>query len=182
VRGLRWPVVNGKETLWRYREGLDPYVKAGSGFDFYGNADHRANIIAVPYEPPAESPDQEFPFWLSTGRVLEHWHSGSMTGRVPELNRAFPNAVLFMHPDDAVALKVRRGSEVRVVSRRGECRTRVETRGRVKPPKGLVYMPWFDASQLVNRVTLDANDPISRQTDYKKCAVKIVPVAAGAKA
>ncbi|MDQ3027910.1 MAG: periplasmic nitrate reductase subunit alpha [Pseudomonadota bacterium] len=182
VRGLRWPVVNGKETLWRYREGLDPYVKAGSGFDFYGNPDHRANIIAVPYEPPAESPDKEYPFWLSTGRVLEHWHSGSMTGRVPELQRAFPNAVLFMHPDDATALNVRRGSEVRVVSRRGECRTRIETRGRVKPPKGLVYMPWFDATQLVNKVTLDANDPISRQTDFKKCAVKIVPVAVGGKA
>ncbi|MEO5676996.1 MAG: periplasmic nitrate reductase subunit alpha [Usitatibacter sp.] len=182
TRGLRWPVVNGKETLWRFKEGLDPYVKAGSGFDFYGNADHRANIIAVPYEPPAESPDKEYPFWLSTGRVLEHWHSGSMTGRVPELQSAFPNAVLFMHPDDATALKVRRGSEVRIVSRRGECRTRVETRGRVKPPKGLVYMPWFDATQLINKVTLDANDPISRQTDFKKCAVKIVPVAVGGKA
>jgi len=176
VRGLRWPVVDGKETRWRYKEGLDPYAKAGSGFDFYGNADHRANIIAVPYEAAAEAPDKEYPFWLSTGRVLEHWHSGSMTARVPELHRAFPNAVVFMHPDDAAALKLRRGSEVRIVSRRGECRTRVETRGRVKPPKGLVFVPWFDASQLINKVTLDATDPISRQTDFKKCAVKIVPV------
>ena len=175
-RGLRWPVVNGKETRWRYKEGSDPYVKAGSNFDFYGNPDHRANIIAVPYEPAAEAPDKDYPFWLSTGRVLEHWHSGSMTARVPELHRAFPNAVVFMHPDDAAALKLRRGSEVRIVSRRGECRTRVETRGRVKPPKGLVFVPWFDASQLINKVTLDATDPISRQTDFKKCAVRIVPV------
>jgi nitrate reductase NapA len=177
VRGLRWPVVNGKETKWRYKEGSDPYAKAGSGWDFYGNADHRANIIALPYEAAAEAPDKEYPFWLSTGRVLEHWHSGSMTARVPELHRSFPNAVCFMHPDDAAALKLRRGSEVKVVSRRGECRTRVETRGRVKPPKGLVFVPWFDASQLINKVTLDATDPISRQTDFKKCAVKIVPVA-----
>jgi len=176
TRGMRWPVVNGKETLWRFREGSDPYAKAGSGYDFYGNADHRANIIAVPYEPPAESPDDEFPFWLSTGRVLEHWHSGTMTARVPELYRAFPNAVVFMNPDDAQRLKIRRGSEVRVVSRRGEIRTRVETRGRNRVPPGLVFVPWFDASQLINKVTLDAIDPISLQTDFKKCAVKIVAV------
>jgi nitrate reductase (cytochrome) len=176
VRGLRWPVVDGKETKWRYREGADPYVKAGSGFDFYGNADHRANIIAVPYEPAPEEPDSEYPFWLSTGRVLEHWHSGSMTGRVPELYKAFPNAVVFMHPEDAKKLNLRRGSEVRVVSRRGEMRSRIETRGRNKPPQGLIFVPWFDASQLINKVTLDATDPISKQTDFKKCAVKIVAV------
>jgi nitrate reductase NapA len=179
-RGMRWPVVDGKETRWRYKEGSDPYAKPGSGYDFYGNPDHRANIIAAPYEPAAEEPDKEYPLWLCTGRVLEHWHSGSMTGRVPELYRAFPNAVVFMHPDDAAALKVRRGDEVKVVSRRGECRSRIETRGRVKPPRGLVYVPWFDASQLINKVTLDATDPISKQTDFKKCAVKIVPVQGGA--
>lgn len=176
VTGLRWPVVDGRETLWRYREGSDPYVKPGKGFEFYGNEDGRANIYAYPYEPAPEEPDAEYNFWLVTGRVLEHWHSGSMTGRVPELFRSFPNAVVFMHPDDAEALGVRRGVEVRVVSRRGEIRTRVETRGRNKPPQGVVFVPWFDASQLINKVTLDATDPISKQTDYKKCAVKIVPV------
>jgi len=65
---------------------------------------------------------------------------------------------------------------VRVVSRRGEIRTRVETRGRNKVPRGLVFVPWFDASQLINKATLDATDPISLQTDFKKCAVKIVKV------
>ena len=176
TRGLRWPVVDGKETQWRYREGYDPYVTPGAGVEFYGKPDGKAWIFALPYEPAAESPDEEYPFWLSTGRVLEHWHSGSMTERVPELYRAFPDAVCFMHPDDAVELNLRRGSEVRVVSRRGEIRTRVETRGRNKPPRGLVFVPWFDASQLINKVTLDATDPISRQTDYKKCAVKLVKV------
>ena len=176
VPGLRWPVVDGKETKWRYREGADPYVKAGSGFDFYGNADHRANIIALPYEPAPEEPDSEYPFWLSTGRVLEHWHSGSMTGRVPELYKAFPHAMVYMHPDDAKKLNLRRGSEVKVISRRGEMRSRIETRGRNKPPPGLVFVPWFDAAQLINKVTLDATDPISKQTDFKKCAVKIVAV------
>jgi nitrate reductase NapA len=176
VTGLRWPVVEGKETLWRYKEGTDPYVKAGKGYEFYGNKDGKANIFAYPYEPAAESPDGEYAFWLVTGRVLEHWHSGSMTGRVPELHRAFPNAVVFMHPDDAEALGVRRGVEVKVVSRRGEMRSRIETRGRNKPPRGVVFVPWFDASQLINKVTLDATDPISKQTDFKKCAVKIVPI------
>ncbi len=113
-RGLRWPVVNGKETLWRYREGADPYVKAGSGFQFYGFPDGKARIYALPYEPPAEVPDKEYPFWLSTGRVLEHWHSGSMTRRVPELHRAVPNAVCYMHPEDADALGLRRGVEIEI--------------------------------------------------------------------
>jgi len=176
ARGLRWPVVNGKETLWRYREGSDPYVKAGAGFQFYGNPDGKAVIWALPYEPAPEAPDQEYPFWLSTGRVLEHWHSGSMTRRVPELYKAFPNAVVYMHPEDARALDVRRGSEVKVVSRRGEMLSRVETRGRNLPPRGLVFVPWFDASQLINKVTLDTTDPISFQTDFKKCACKIVKV------
>ncbi|WP_299844999.1 nitrate reductase catalytic subunit NapA [uncultured Roseovarius sp.] len=175
-RGLRWPVVDGKETLWRFKEGSDPYAKAGSDYDFYGKPDGRAVIFALPYEPPAESPDDEYPLWLSTGRVLEHWHSGSMTQRVPELYKAVPDALCYMHPDDAKAQGLRRGSEVRVSSRRGAIITRVETRGRNKPPRGLIFVPWFDASQLINKVTLDATDPISKQTDFKKCAVKVEPV------
>jgi len=174
-RGLRWPVVNGKETKWRYREGLDPYVKAGKGVDFYGNPDGRAKIIAVPYEPPAESPDSEFDIWLVTGRVLEHWHSGSMTMRVPELYKSFPGARCFMHAEDARARGINQGAEVRVISRRGEMRTRVDVRGRNRMPRGVVFVPWFDASQLINKATLDATDPISKQTDFKKCAVRIVP-------
>ena len=173
VRGLRWPVVDGKETLWRFKEGSDPYVKPGSDWDFYGKPDGKAVIFALPYEPAAESPDEEYDLWLSTGRVLEHWHSGSMTRRVPELHKAVPSALVYMHPKDARKRKLRRGDAVRVISRRGEIRTRVETRGRNKPPEGLVFVPWFDASQLINKVTLDATDPLSKQTDFKKCAIKI---------
>jgi nitrate reductase NapA len=176
VRGLRWPVVDGKETLWRYREGYDPYVTPGAGVEFYGHKDGKARIFALPYEPAAESPDEEYPYWLCTGRVLEHWHSGSMTERVPELYRAFPDALCFLHPDDAPEMGKRRGDEVRVISRRGEMRTRVETRGRNKPPRGLIFVPWFDASQLINKVTLDATDPMSKQTDFKKCAVRLEKV------
>ena len=175
-RGLRWPVVAGKETQWRFREGYDPYVEPGRGVQFYGKPDGRAIIFALPYEPPAESPDAEYDLWLSTGRVLEHWHSGSMTQRVPELYNAVPDALCYMHPDDARSRGLRRGDEIRVASRRGEIRTRVETRGRNKPPVGLIFVPWFDASQLINKCTLDAMDPISKQTDYKKCAVKVAKV------
>jgi nitrate reductase NapA len=173
-RGLRWPVVNGKETRWRYREGLDPYVKPGKGIEFYGNPDGRAKILAVPYEPPAEAPDAEYDLWLVTGRVLEHWHSGSMTMRVPELYKAFPGARCFIHPEDARKRGLNQGAEIRIISRRGEMRTRIETRGRNRMPEGVVFVPWFDASQLINKTTLDATDPISKQTDFKKCAVKIV--------
>ncbi len=174
ARGLRWPVVDGKETRWRFREGYDPYVKPGKGVEFYGRPDGRAVILAVPYEPPAEPPDEEYDLWLVTGRVLEHWHSGSMTMRVPELYKAFPGALCFMHADDARDRNLNRGAEIRLISRRGEIRTRVETRGRNRMPRGVVFVPWFDASQLINKVTLDATDPISKQTDFKKCAVKIV--------
>jgi nitrate reductase NapA len=176
TRGLRWPVVDGKETLWRFKEGYDPYVKPGSDWDFYGKPDGRAIIFALPYEPAAESPDDEYDLWLSTGRVLEHWHSGSMTRRVPELQRAMPNALVYIHPDDARKRGLKRGEAAKIVSRRGEVKTRVETRGRNRPPPGLVFMPWFDASRLINKVTLDATDPLSKQTDYKKCAVKLVKV------
>jgi nitrate reductase (cytochrome) len=174
ARGLRWPVVEGKETLWRFREGYDPYVKKGEGVKFYGHKDGKAVIFALPYQPPAESPDKEFDLWLCTGRVLEHWHTGSMTRRVPELYKAFPDAVLFMHPDDAKARGLQRGMEVKVASRRGEIQLRVETRGRNKPPRGLVFVPFFDAGRLINKLTLDATCPISKETDYKKCAVKVV--------
>ena len=173
VRGLRWPVVDGKETRWRFREGLDPYAKPGTGVDFYGHADGKAWIYALPYEPAAESPDTDFPFWLTTGRVLEHWHSGSMTRRVPELYRAVPEALCYMNPDDAAEMNLRRGQEIRVTSRRGYIRARIEVSGRNKPPRGVIFVPWFDESKLINKVTLDATDPISLQTDYKKCAVRI---------
>lgn len=176
ARGLRWPVVDGRETQWRFKEGSDPYVKAGEGTRFYGFADGKANIFALPYEPAAEEPDAAFDLWLVTGRVLEHWHSGSMTRRVPELYRAFPNAVLFMHPEDARKRGLRRGQQVKVASRRGEVLTRVETAGRNKPPEGVVFIPWFDESQLVNKLTLDATCPISKETDYKKCAVRVEKV------
>jgi len=189
ARGLRWPVVNGKETRWRYREGYDPYVKPGQDFTFYGKAMKRipsggptgepidlagkAKIFFRPYAEPAESPDAEYDLWLCTGRVLEHWHSGSMTKRVPELNRSIPYAKCYMHPEDAKARGLKRTDVAILESRRGKVKARVETQGRDRPPRGLVFVPWFDENVLINKLTLDATCPISKQTDYKKCAVKV---------
>jgi nitrate reductase NapA len=174
TRGLRWPVVDGKETLWRYREGYDPYVKKGEGIRFYGNADGKARIFALPYQPAAEVPDAEYDLWLCTGRVLEHWHTGTMTRRVPELHRSMPDAWIYMHPDDASKRGLKRGDPVKVATRRGEILTRVETRGRNKPPVGLVFVPFFDEHRLVNKLTLDATCPISKETDFKKAACKVM--------
>ena len=174
TRGLRWPVVDGKETLWRFREGYDPYVKKGEGVKFYGHADGKARIFALPYQPPAESPDAEYDLWLSTGRVLEHWHTGTMTRRVPELHRAVPDAVMWMNSKDAEKRGLKRGDAAKVATRRGEIQLRVETRGRNKMPEGMVFVPFFDESRLVNKLTLDATCPISKETDFKKCACKVV--------
>jgi nitrate reductase NapA len=197
VRGLRWPVVNGKETRWRFNAEHDPYVKSGGGFEFYGPAmkslatgtQHapaagppvslagKAKIFFRPYAAPPEVPDQTYDLWLSTGRVLEHWHSGTMTRRVPALHRAVPHALLFMHPEDARARGLARHDLAWIESRRGRIHLRVETEGRYAVPRGLVYVPWFDERVFINVVTLDATCPISKQTDFKKCAVKVTRVA-----
>ena len=96
-----------------------------------------------------------------------------MTQRVPELYRAFPDALVFMHPDDASARGLRRGMTAKLTTRRGEITMQIETRGRNRPPQGLIFAPWFDARRLINKLTLDATCPISRETDFKKCAVKV---------
>ena len=199
VRGLKWPVVDGKETQWRFNTKYDPYAKkygketGHTEFAFYGTLakalpsgdlngiknktkkalKNKAKIFARPYMDPPEMPDGEYPVWLSTGRVLEHWHSGTMTMRVPELYRAVPEALCYMHPEDAKTYGVKQGELCWVESRRGKIKARVETRGRNRPSRGLVFVPWFDEKVFINKVCLDATCPMSKQTDFKKCAVKI---------
>jgi len=195
VRGLKWPVVNDKETEWRFNAEYDPYArKANHGdFAFYGPAlkaipkgdlfgpkgkdkfglPNRAKIFFRPYMEPPESPDKEYPVWLCTGRVLEHWHSGTMTMRVPELYRAVPEALCYMNPEDADSRGFKQGELIWIESRRGRVKARVDSKGRNKPPRGLIFVPWFDEKVFINKVTLDATCPISKQTDYKKCAVKL---------
>jgi nitrate reductase NapA len=193
IRGLRWPVIDGKETPWRFNEEYDSYVKPGSRFDFYGPAlkaipsgtldgvedaevkplAGRAKIFFRPFAAPAESPDERYPLWLCTGRVLEHWHSGSMTRRVPELHKAVPTALIYMNPTDAKAHGLGADDLAWVESRRGKIQARVRLGGRNRMPRGMIFVPWFDESILINKVTLDATCPISKETDFKKCAVRI---------
>jgi len=175
--GVQWPFVDGKETKWRYNPQYDPAAKQQEGFDFYGKPDSRAWIWLRPYEPAAESPDSEYPFWLNTGRVLEHWHTGSMTRRVPILHRAVPAAYVEIHPEDAAAMGIVNNSKVRIISRRGSIEIKASINGRGFPPKGMVFVPFFDESHLINETTLDAFCPISKQPDYKKCAVKLEKVS-----
>jgi nitrate reductase (cytochrome) len=172
--GIMWPFVDGAETKWRYNTAHDPAADRARGdFDFYGKPDGRAWIWLRPYEPPPELPDAEYPFWLNTGRVLEHWHSGSLTRRIPTLHRAVPRAYVEVHGQDAEELRVRDGEPVRLVTRRGSIilEARIDHRG--QPPRGQVFVPFFDESRLINELTLDAYCPISGQPDYKKCAVRV---------
>ncbi|OIJ14750.1 molybdopterin oxidoreductase [Anaerobacillus alkalilacustris] len=190
--GILWPVreVNGKwlETKWRYAHGrqedgfdqvgVEEYGQAGKykNIDFYKSNDHRPTVFFRPFEDAPEIPDEEYPFWLCTGRVLEHWHSGSMTRRVPELHRAVPEALCEIHPEDAKKLGIEDMDWVFIESRRGKTKVKVTTNGRGRPPKGLIYVPFFAEEVLINDTTLDAYCPISKQPDYKKCAVKIMKV------
>jgi nitrate reductase NapA len=198
VRGLRWPVHGDQETRWRFNAEHDRYVKTGP-FEFYGPAlkaipsgdldevtktettslAGKAKIFFRPYAAPAESPNGEYDLWMCTGRVLEHWHSGSMTRRVPSLNSAVPTAVIFMNPADAESRRLERGGLAWVESRRGKVKARVETGGRNRLPQGMIFVPWFDEGVFINKVTLDATCPISKETDFKKCAVKVYGVEQG---
>ena len=180
ARGLRWPVVQQpdgtwRETRWRFAEFDDPYVSKGKGIDFYHSVteDGKALVWFRPYEDPPEMPDDEYPFWLSTGRVLEHWHTGTMTCRVGPLNRAMPRAYVEMHPYDASELGIRDGDEVVVETRRGELRLTVWLEGRGRPAEGGLFIPFFDEKLLVNNLTLADYDPFSKQPDYKKCAARV---------
>jgi nitrate reductase NapA len=171
--GVMWPIVDGKETKWRYNAAYDPAAKPGEARDFYGTASRRANIWLRPYEAPPEVPDEEYPFWLNTGRVLEHWHSGSLTRRIDVLHRARPHAYVEVNRKDAERLGLRHGDSARLTSRRGSITLPVVVEERGDPPEGQVFVPFFDESALINELTLDAYCPISAQPDYKKCAVKL---------
>ncbi len=179
-RGLRWPVVQEPDGTWRevqYRfAGFDdPFVEKGKKLDFYHSTtnDGRAQVWFAPYVAPPEVPDADYPFWLCTGRVLEHWHTGSMTMRIPQTRRAMPNAYVEVHPEDAAELNLSSGEVVIIESRRGSCELPVWINGRGRPPRGSLFVPFFDERMLINQVTLDAHCPISKEPDYKKCAVKV---------
>ena len=180
AHGLRWPVVKTKdgrwrETRWRFSEFDDPYVKKGAGQQFYHSTtkDDKAQIWFRPYEKPPESPDKAYPFWLCTGRVLEHWHTGSMTMRIPQLRRAMPRAYVEVNAEDAQRLGIGDGDEVELQTRRGTIRLAAKVDGRGSTPTGSLFVPFFDETLLINELTLHDFDPFSKEPDYKKCAARI---------
>ena len=169
-----WPLVNGRETKWRFNTAFDPAADRKRGaFDFYGNADGRAWVWLRPYDVPVESPDSQYPLWLSTGPVLEHWGGGAMTQRIPTLHRAAPAAYVELNRGDARALGIASGETVRIVSRRGslEIQARIDYRSQLPP--GQVFVPSFDEAHPVQLLTIDGFCPLSGQPHSNTCAVRI---------
>ena len=132
----------------------------------------RAAVRAVEPEPIRDRPRPGFPLLLNTGRTVEHWHTRTKTGRVPILEGLAPEAWVELHPHDAGELGVRSGQFVRVASARGEV---ARIRARVTPTvrAGEVFIPFHWDERCANRLTDDQFDPISREPNYKQCAVRI---------
>ncbi|HEC23242.1 MAG TPA: formate dehydrogenase subunit alpha [Chloroflexi bacterium] len=121
-----------------------------------------------------ELPDEEYPFILSTGRVLYHWHGGTMTRR-SRLDDIWPEAIVEMHPDDAGTLGLQTGDWVKVSSRRGQITLRVLVTGR--SPAGTVFIPFHFAEAAANVLTLNEVDPRAKIPGYKVCAVRVEKTA-----
>ncbi|HSJ23115.1 MAG TPA: molybdopterin-dependent oxidoreductase [Longimicrobiales bacterium] len=172
--GAIWPFGGEQEAGWRYSTAHDPGTDRSRGaFHFYGYSDGRARIWLRPHEPPAEMPDERYPFWLTVGRVLEHGGTGTLTRRVPALQRAVPRAYVELSRKDATALGIRDGERVRLVTRRGSLEMDARIEHRSQPQQGQVFVPCFDEDAPVNLLTLDACCPLAGQPDYGKCAVRV---------
>ncbi len=172
--GLLWPLPTEGHagTKRRFVRGEDPLVPADAPdrVSFYGRPDMKAVVWLRPQKPPEEVVDAEYPLWFTTGRVIEHWHTGTMTRTCKELRQANYEALAELHPDDASTLDVKSGDRVRLTSRRGTevFKVRVVDSAR----KGLVFVHMHDPDHMCNVLTIDAVDPISRQPEFKICAVK----------
>lgn len=152
--GVQW----GGERL--YQDGIFP------------NIDGRARLHCVPCDPFTEQPDDEFPIVLNTGRTVEHWHTRTKTGQVDLLNTMVPHAWLEMNPADADRLQLTAHDKVTVISRRSRIpNLELRITGIVAP--GQVFMPFHFSEHNSNLVTLGAFDPISREPNFKQCAVRV---------
>jgi len=160
ARGLQWPCTDGadKGAPRLYADGVFQYPNG------------KAKLIALPFIDNNERPDEEYPFWLNTGRVVEHFHTRTRTGKVGNGNKFSPTPYMEMNPDAAARLGIRHGSYARLTSRRGDAVVMVQLTQRVAPDS--VFIP-FHFHECVNRVSLGLLDPHSRQPAYKQCAVRI---------
>jgi len=157
---------------WPYSEGTaesTPRLYIDGKFQ---TADGRAKLVCAAWEPFPEQPNREYPLILNTGRTVEHWHTRTKTKEVPILERLSPYAWLEMNPRDASGLGLRSHDAIDVVSRRGRVRG-VELRLTEIVAPGQVFMPFHFFETNVNEVTQSAFDPISREPNYKQCAVRV---------
>ncbi|HGY56527.1 MAG TPA: twin-arginine translocation signal domain-containing protein [Caldithrix abyssi] len=181
VRGLTWPVPSEDHpgTYKRYTDGdpiydaLPAEKKKGRRMYFYGPKakDGYATIWARPDKGPEEPTDAEYPLALSTGRVMEHWHTGTMTMTAPELNRAVPKAYVEINPSDAKKMGINNKDQVVVETRRGSLE--IEARVIDRPIPGTIFIPWHWEKWMANILTIDAFDPGSKEPEYKVCAARI---------
>lgn len=130
----------------------------------------RGQLVSLTFTPSAELPDDEYPFFLSTGRVLYHWHGGTMTRR-SKLDDIYPEPTVEVHPLDASELGIEDGEWIQVRSKRGKIR--VKTIVSERSQQGMVFIPFHFAEAAANELTLDARDPKAKIPDYKVCAVAI---------
>jgi assimilatory nitrate reductase catalytic subunit len=161
--GLQWPMPAGDTAAGTRRLYCNGH---------FSTEDGKARLLPVEWRPFPEPPTAEYPFILNTGRTVEHWHTRTKTGQVPILAALAPNAWLEMNPRDARRLGLRSHDRVDVVSGRGRV-SGVELRltGIVAP--GQVFMPFHFVETNANQVTQSAYCPISREPNYKQCAVRI---------
>lgn len=159
-RGIQWPMREGDDsgTPRLYSDGV---------FQF---ADGRAKLLALPWADNNEKPDSDFPFWLNSGRVVEHFHTRTRTGKVGNCNKYSPTAYMEMNPDAAREIGVENMQYVRLVSRRGDAIVLAQLTQRV--PRNMIFVP-FHFHDCVNRVSLGLLDPHSRQPAFKQAAVRI---------
>jgi len=174
-RGLQWPCPTEDHpgTARRYVEGVDPFVTKGTGMEFYGNYnyDKKALVYLRPYVPSPEKTSAEYPLYLTTGRVLEQFHTGTLTDRIAELHQATGNAMFDLNPQDARMLGVNPGDYIEVKSKYGSVIGKARTTEVSR--LGVIFAAFYDAKLLINRAVADNYDPTSKQPEYKVTAVSV---------
>lgn len=140
--------------------------------DRFATPDGRARFVAVEHRGPAEEVGPEYPYYLTTGRVLAHYQSGAQTRRIRPLREARPSSFVELHPDLALRLGIEDGDAVRVASRRGEMTAPARITDTIRPDTVFAPFHWGGAAR-VNSVTSDALDPTSRMPEFKVCAVSV---------
>lgn len=137
----------------------------------------RGKFTAVAYREPAEEPDSEYPYVLTTGRVMSQWHTGTMTRRSPALNNESPEGFVEVNPEDAKRLGIEDGDLVEVASRRGKIQTKALVTATIKP--GVIFIPFHFAESAANVLTNPALDPVAKIPEFKVCAVAIQATTQG---